>query len=197
MRNKKRKGLYLILVIFLAFFLSLSAYYLYTPIDLTNYKNLLLPEIEKAAHLNIELEGLVLTILPYPRLSFRGLTIKEGGYAVFKAESIKASLALIPLIVHKEFEVKNLVITGTDVFVKREADGGLNIIRILKETYIPVSIKKVRIKTGKAHWTDEFLQGGIKYEAVNIDATLIPKGADDFSYYGTAKLLPSTRIKFS
>ncbi|MBI5875500.1 MAG: AsmA-like C-terminal domain-containing protein, partial [Deltaproteobacteria bacterium] len=128
---------------------------------------------------------------------FRGLTIKEGGYAVFKAESIKASLALIPLIFHKEFEVKNLVITGTDVFVKREAGGGFNIIRILKETYIPVSIKKVRIKTGKAHFTDEFLQGGIKYEAVNIDAMLIPKGADDFSYYGTAKLLPSTRIKFS
>lgn len=196
-RKKKKKWLYFILVVFLLVFPLLSVYCLHTQINLTSYKGILIPQIEKATGLNIELEEVGLTILPYPRLSLRDLAIIEGEDVVLKAKSVNASLALIPLLFRKEFEVKNLTITGSDIFVKREAGGGLNIIRILKQTSIPVSIKKAKIKKGKAHFTDEFLQKEARYEAADIDATLVPKGAADFSYSGTAKFLPYAEIKFS
>ncbi|MBI3753080.1 MAG: AsmA-like C-terminal domain-containing protein [Deltaproteobacteria bacterium] len=197
MRNKNRKGLYLILVVALASLFIASIYFLYTPIDLTNYKNLMLPRVEEAIHARVELEGLVLTILPYPRLILKGLTIKEDRQTVFTAQSVKASLFIMPLVREKRFDIKNLVIEKPVIFGIREADGRVNIVRILKETFVPVTIRKVRIKTGKAHFVDEFLRGGARYEAADIDATFIPKGAADFSYSGTAKLLPSARIKFS
>ncbi|HBR17028.1 MAG TPA: hypothetical protein DD725_05380 [Deltaproteobacteria bacterium] len=192
-RATARKALYLTSIVLILLF----TYFFFTPIDLTGQKNLIIPPIENVIHANIEVTSLVLTILPYPRLSLKGLILKESGSPVLKAESVNASLAMIRLFLKREFEVKNLLIVKPELFMRREADGGLNIIRILSETFIPVSIKKVRVKKGRAYFVDDFLKEKVRYEAADIDATLIPRGARDFSYSGTIKLFPSAKIKFS
>ncbi len=194
-RGRKRKVLYLILVIFLTL-LSLSIYYLFTPIDLTTYKSYILPRVEEAVHATIEMERFTITILPYPRLSLKNITVSENGNVLFKAVSVKAGLFLKPLLLEKRFEVKNLLIGGPELFIRREMDGGFNIARIVKQALVrvrmPVSIKEVRIKDGMAHVLDEVL----RYEAADIEATLIPGGDSDFLYSGSLNLLPSTTVRF-
>jgi len=158
-RATARKALYLTSIVLILLF----TYFFFTPIDLTGQKNLIIPPIENVIHANIEVTSLVLTILPYPRLSLKGLILKESGSPVLKAESVNASLAMIRLFLKREFEVKNLLIVKPELFMRREADGGLNIIRILSETFIPVSIKKVRVKKGRAYFVDDFLKEKVRY----------------------------------
>ena len=194
-RAQTRKLLYLTLITLI--FVAVSSYYLFTPFDLTKHKDFIIPFVEDAIHAGIELEALTLTILPYPHISLTNLDIRKDNNTILKAKTVKASLVLRTLLFNRKFEVKSLIIVTPEVYVIREGDGGLNMLKILKEPRIPLSLKRVRIKTGKINFLDEFLPGKARYELSEVDATLTPKGIADFNYSGTAKLLPSSKIKFS
>lgn len=182
-----RKKWFLYLLLFFTFLLSLIlTYLLFTPIDLTRYKTWIIPGIEEEVAGKVFIHRIVLKALPFPRVLLEGFEIREGEETILRSKTIRLKIPLRSLL-KKRVEVRDLVFENPLLLVKREMDGGLNLVRIMKGR--PLIPRDVEIEDGEVEFVD--LLEGRGYHIQDLDAILTPRGPT-ISYKGVAKVLYGT-----
>jgi len=180
--RKKRVFLYLLLFFTLLFSLILT-YLLFTPIDITSYRAWIIPRIEEGVAGKVFIHRIVLKALPFPRIRLEGFEIKEGEETFLHSKAIRLKTPIRSLL-KKRVAVRDLVFENPLLLVKRERDGGLNIVRIIKGRHlIPWDVE---IENGEVEFVD--LLEGRGYHIQDIDAILTHRGFT-ISYKGVAKVL--------
>ncbi|MBI5893436.1 MAG: AsmA-like C-terminal domain-containing protein [Deltaproteobacteria bacterium] len=150
--------------------LLLSAYLLFTPIDLSSYKGWLVNEIEQTTKGRVSMQRIVLKVLPSPRVLLEGFEISDSRETIFASKTIRMNLRLMPLL-KRIVDVKNIAIDSPVLHVKRDKSGNINIAELLKKNVIALEVRGIKIAGGAILFRDEFAGENVYYSMRNINAS--------------------------
>lgn len=160
--------------------LLLSAYLLFTPLDLSSYKGWLVNEIEQTTKGKVSIQRIVLKVLPSPRVLLEGFEISDSRETIFSSKTIRMNLRLMPLL-KRIVDVKNIAIDSPVLHVKRDKLGNINIAELLKKNGIALEVRGIKIAGGAILFRDEFAGDNVYYSMRNINASF----KHDYKQYKT------------
>ena len=150
-----------------------AAYLLFTPLDLTDYKNYLVNYIESATNTKVSMQKIVLRVLPNPRILMEGFEIKDGEEVIFSSKSVRMHLELIPLI-KREIDVTRVTMESPTLRIRRDKSGNFNIANLLGKSGAGTEIKEAKIKNGSVVFTDDFVGDNVSFSMDSITASFRP-----------------------
>ncbi|MFZ3073132.1 MAG: AsmA-like C-terminal domain-containing protein [Thermodesulfobacteriota bacterium] len=178
-----------VVAITFAALLSVFALLSLVPIDLTPRIPQIKAEIENRINGRVDIGGMDLRVLPFPRLNIKDFSLYDKREEIFKAETIKAGVGFFGLL-FKEIEIKSLSLDNASAIVRRDAEGVVNFAKIPKGSVFTISLKKLTLKNGSIKFFDEKAEGS-KFEVKGL-LVRMSAGKDGFSYSVDGNLLPGT-----
>jgi len=176
--------------------LSGAAYLLFSPLDLTRFGKRIEKAIEAKTGRKVLFDEIVVKALPEPDITVTGLRIYQGADLLMSAKKLRVRLAGLPL--RRRVVIGNIEVSGPELFVKRDAAGGLNISGDLKK--LPggngVIIRSLDLKDGLISITDYAADGPASYTVSGIRAT-ISESKNGFVYGAKGTLQPDSAITLS
>lgn len=136
--------------------LFITAYLLYIPLDLSNYKGYLIKKIESETNVNVSLEKIVLKVLPNPHILLDGFEIKIYGDTIFSSRTVRMNLYLMPLL-RREINIKRVAIDYPLLRIKRDKNGSINLSKLFTKNKIKADIEDIRTRNGRVWFIDEFI----------------------------------------
>ena len=173
--------------------------YLFTfPLDLSRFHSSLEKMAGPIAGREVRIRKIVLKALPSPDLTLEGIEATKGGEEAFSAEHLRVRVSLWPLLLRRTV-IERLEISDSRLFIKRAADGRLNIDDILDMKNggkSRVIVKSFYMQRGSVKVIDETAARPALYEITDINGYLYlaPNG---FVYGAGGRLLPSAMVTLS
>jgi len=143
---------------------TIASAYLFLPklLDLDNYKEQIISEIQKALKRPVSYSSGKFTFNFGPAFSFDSVVVKEPDSAetFLSARRVICRLDLIPLL-RKKMVIHSLLAEKPDIRIVRGLDGKLNISDLFEggeQEGMPLEVGHLRIKNGTITFHDRFFQ---------------------------------------
>jgi hypothetical protein len=185
----------IILLTLTVLLLASLLYLALVPIDLTGKAPYIRSRIEQYINGTVEMEGISLHVLPYPRIAIEDFTLSDAKETVIRTESLKAGISLLPLFL-KHVAIRSLTIERGDILLRRDKQGRLNIKNILKEQIFTVSLKSLSITEGRIKIVDEWPEEPAVVEMAGIYGYVYPT-ISGFTYWAEGSVEPRGGLSLS
>ena len=165
------------------------------PIDLSERAPDIKAAVEERIHGTVEMERILFNPLPYPRIRLENFTLNDDKEVIVKAQSVRADIALFPLL-FKKITIKKLHITNGSLRLRRDHDGRINIQQLRKKKIYQVRVNSFKLKQISLVFIDDSAELPARYEMEKTDAYLY-SSADGLSFAGEGLVLPDTTFHVS
>jgi hypothetical protein len=185
-------------IILLTLIVLLSASVLYlalVPIDLSERTPYIKSRIEQYINGTVDMEGISLQVLPYPRIRIENFTLRDARETLIRSETLKMGVSLVPLF-SKHVAIRSLVMERGDVLLRRDKDGRLSIQNIIKEKIFTVSLRSLSLEGGRIKLVDEKPEEPAFLEMTGVNAHIYPT-ISGFTYRAEGSIAPGGRLSFS
>ncbi len=171
----------------LAVLLAAALFFLFSPLDITGYRDQITSMIGARIGGNVEIGRMSLKVLPRPRITIDGMRIEVGDN--FRLNSEHATIVIsLESILKRELVVSSLEMAGPKVFVIRTGRGFGGGLGTGKGHPL---FHKIVVKDGYVHLTDATVDKAVTHEISGVDISLSSDAAG-FTYDVRGTLLPST-----
>ena len=159
----------------IVFVLALALFFSVFPVPY-EFGPLIKVKMEERINGTVELDGVSVIALPYPRVTIKSFTLKDDKETIVRSGKLKMSLALVPFIMSKFklVEISKVTMEGGEILIKRSPDGEINILRVRKEKERAVTLKLLKLKGGNVTVIDEVPDVPVTLEMAGISSLIYP-----------------------